>query len=93
MPDTLGLLEEAVQLARDLGYSVREEALGDLPGGACSVGGVPHILLNLEQPSSDRLDVLLRSLVTDPRVQAQPLSRLLRARLDTIVKEGRSPVR
>jgi hypothetical protein len=86
MADTLGLLEESLQLARDLGYRVREEALGDLPGGACSVGGVPHILLNLEQPSADRLDILLRSLAADPRVKTQPLSRLLAARLDAIVK-------
>ena len=86
MADTLGLLEESLQLARDLGYRVREEALGDLPGGSCSLGGAPHILLNLEQPSADRLDVLLRSLAADPRVKTQPLSRLLAARLDAIVK-------
>lgn len=86
MSDTLGLLEELLQLARDLGYAVREEALGDLPGGACSVGGVPHILLNLAQPSADRLDILLRSLAGDPRTKAQPLSRLLRSRLEAIVK-------
>jgi hypothetical protein len=86
MADTLGLLEESLQLARDLGYRVREEALGDLPGGSCSLGGAPHILLNLEQPSADRLDVLLRSLAADPRVTEQPLSRLLRARLAAIVK-------
>lgn len=84
MADTLGLLEEALQLARDLGYRVREEPLGELPGGGCSVGGKPHILLNLEQPSADRLDVLLKSLAADPRVRDQPLSRLLRARLEAI---------
>jgi hypothetical protein len=86
MADTLGLLEESLQLARDLGYRVREEPLGELPGGACSVGGKPHILLNLEQPSADRLDVLLGSLAADPRVRDQPLSRLLKARLDAIAK-------
>jgi hypothetical protein len=37
--DTLGLLEEARQIARDLGYGVREEPLGDLPGGPCTVAG------------------------------------------------------
>ena len=84
MADTLGLLEESLQLARDLGYRVREEPLGELPGGVCSVGGTAHILLNLEQPSADRLDVLLRSLAADPRVTDQPLSRLLKARLVAI---------
>ena len=86
MADTLGLLEESLQLARDLGYRVREEPLGELPGGACAVGGKPHILLNLEQPSADRLDVLLKSLATDPRAFEQPLSHLLKARLDALAK-------
>ncbi|MFO0422226.1 MAG: hypothetical protein ACK52C_01045, partial [Planctomycetia bacterium] len=63
-----------------------EEPLGDLPGGVCSVGGAAHILLNLEQPSADRLGVLLKSLAADPRVKEQPLSRLLKARLDAITR-------
>jgi len=57
--DTLGLLAEALQLAADLGYRVREEALGDLPGGPCTVGGVKQVLLNLEHPAAERLDRLL----------------------------------
>ena len=62
MSDTLGLLEESRQLAHDLGYRVREEPLGDLAGGACTIGGVPQILLNLEQAPADRLDRLLKAL-------------------------------
>ena len=59
MSDTLGLLAEVIQLARDLGYEVREEPLGELLGGRCEVGGVPQVLLNLEQPVAERLDLLL----------------------------------
>lgn len=88
MPETLGLLEESRQLARDLGYRVREEALGDLPGGACTVGGVPLILLNLEQSPAERLDRLLRALAADPRTGGQPMSRLLAARLRAAGAEG-----
>jgi hypothetical protein len=87
MSDTLGLLEESMQLARDLGYRVREEPLGELPGGPCSLGGTPHILLNMEQTPADRLAVLLRALVADPRVDAQPLSRLLKYRLEMVRAE------
>ena len=47
MSDTLGLLAEACQLAVDIGYTVREEPLGDLPGGPCLVGGRRQLLLNL----------------------------------------------
>ena len=86
--DTLGLLQEALQLAQDLGYRVREEPLGDLPGGACSVGDARHVLLNLEHSVSDRLDVLLRALAADPRLAAEPKSRLLEARLAALAASG-----
>ncbi|MBM4010246.1 MAG: hypothetical protein ACKO4Z_15105 [Planctomycetota bacterium] len=84
MSDTLGLLEEARQIATDLGYEVREEPLGDLPGGPCTVGGVRRVILNLEHSASDRLDGLLRALVDDPRLAAEPTSRLLAARLHAL---------
>ena len=81
MNDTLGLLEEARQLASDLGYRVREEPLGDLAGGPCTVGGERRVLLNLEHGPGDRLVVLLRALADDPRVASEPKSRLLAKRL------------
>jgi hypothetical protein len=82
MDDTLGLLEESLQLARDIGYLVREEPLGDLPGGACVVGGRRTILLNLAAPAAERLAVLVAALAGDPAVAEQPVSRLLAARLN-----------
>lgn len=81
MSDTLGLLEEARQLAIDLGYRVREEPLGELAGGPCTVAGERHVLLNLEQGPADRLLILLRVLAADPRTAAEPKSRLLAKRL------------
>lgn len=81
MSDTLGLLAEVIQLARDLGYEVREEPLGELLGGRCEVGGVPQVLLNLEQPVAERLDLLLRAIADDPRLEGEPKSRLLERRL------------
>ena len=81
MADTLGLYQEALQLARDLGYEIREEPLGGLPGGRCTVNGAPRVLLNLERPVGERLDCLLRALVPDARLAAEPKSRLLDARL------------
>ena len=93
MADTLGLLAEARQLAADLGYSVREEPLGELPGGRCSIGGVEHILLNLEHAVAERLDRLLRSIADDPRLAAEPKSRLLEARLRTLAGRDGQPDR
>jgi hypothetical protein len=84
MDDTLGLLEEALQLAGDVGYTVRQEPLGDLPGGPCVVGGRRTLLLNLQSPAADRLEVLLRTLAGDPAVMEQPVSRLLARRLRAV---------
>lgn len=81
MIDTLGLLAEAVQLATDLGYDVREEPLGDSPGGACRVGDARRILVNLDLAAADRLDVILAALAVDDRHAAQPMSRALAARV------------
>ena len=81
MNDTLGLLEEARQLARDLGYRVREEPLGELAGGPCLVAGQRHVLLNLEHGPAEQLALLVTALAADPRVAAEPKSRLLAKRL------------
>lgn len=86
MADTLGLLEEARQLAKDLGYKVREEPLGDLPGGACTVGGVKHVLLNIEHAAADRLACLLAAIAGDPRIASEPKSRLMEARLRQVTR-------
>lgn len=84
MDDTLGLLEEALQLAGEVGYHVREEPLGDLPGGPCVVGGRRTLLLNLQSTAADRLTVLLGVLARDPAVAEQPVSRLLASRLTSV---------
>ena len=81
MSEILGLLAEGMQLASDLGYRVREEPLGDLPGGGCVVGGTRQILLNLEQGPSERLEQLLDVLAGDPATADEPKSRALAARL------------
>ena len=81
MANTLGLLEEAMQLARDLGYRVREEALGELPGGMCIVAGVRQILLNADLSAADRLAALVEVLAADPAVAQEPVSRPLETRL------------
>jgi hypothetical protein len=88
MHDTLGLLEEARQLAADLGYVVREEPLGDLVGGPCVVGSQRRILLNLEHGPAERLAILLGALAADPRVVAEPKSRLLAKRLAAVSGAG-----
>jgi hypothetical protein len=79
--DTLGLLEECLQLARDSGYEVREEPLGDLRGGACAIAGRKAVLVNAELPAAERLALLVELLAADPAAAALPTSRLLALRL------------
>lgn len=81
MSDTLGLLEESRHLARELGYEIREEPLGELPGGPCRIGGQSRILLNIEHAPAEQLAVLVAALAADPRVRQTPKSRLLAERL------------
>ena len=91
MSDTLGLLEEATDVARELGYLVREEPLGDSPGGACTVGGRKQILLNAALPAARRLDVLVDALGADPAVETVATSRLLARRLAAARKPSGAP--
>ena len=93
MSQTLGLLHESLQLARELGYEVREEPLGDLAGGRCDVGGKPVVLLNLEHSVAERLDRLLAALAPDPRLETEPRSRLLDARLAAVRAATGGPAR
>lgn len=81
MSEILGLLAEAMQLASELGYRVREEPLGEMQGGSCVVGGKRQILLNLEQGAGERLDQLLAVLAADPDIALEPKSRALAQRL------------
>ena len=88
MDDTLGLLEEAVQLAREAGHHVREEPLGDLPGGACVIGGKRSILVNLQSPAAERLALIVGVLAADAEVASLPMSRLLAGRLRAAAAEA-----
>lgn len=91
MSDTLGLLEEARHLARELGYEVREEPLGDLPGGPCRIGGRARILVNIAHAPAEQLAVLVAALAADPAVAAHPTSRLLAERLAAAQEAASGP--
>jgi hypothetical protein len=77
MVDTLGLLAEAIQLARELGFDVREEPLGDTASGEVRIGSGRHILLNASDLPSDQLEQLARILAADERWKDVPVSKLL----------------
>ncbi|MEM8681093.1 MAG: hypothetical protein AAGF97_17240 [Planctomycetota bacterium] len=63
---TIELLEEAVQLATQLGYDVRQEWLGGCGGGACEVAGRRLLFLDSSLGISEQLEQIVDALGVDP---------------------------
>jgi hypothetical protein len=59
---TVELLNEAVQVARKVGYEVKQDWLGGNGGGHCLVRGRKWILLDLAQTVDEQLDVVTEAL-------------------------------
>ena len=59
---TLELLDYLVDLARRLGYEIREEWLEGMGGGACEVRGKRIMFLDQSLPPSERVEQLANSL-------------------------------
>ena len=81
MVDTLGLLAEAIQLARELGYDVREEPLGDTSSGGVRIGSSGKIFLNVSDLPADQIEHLVKILAADDRWETVPVSHLLKGLL------------
>ena len=65
---TVELMEQAVEVARQLGYGVRQEWLGGCGGGACEIGGRKWIFLDLSLTTSEQLEQLTLALQSDPGI-------------------------
>ena len=59
---TLELLDYMVDLARRLGYEIREEWLDGIGGGACELKGKRIMFVDQSLPPSERVQQLARSL-------------------------------
>ena len=81
MVDTLGLLAEAIQLARELGYDVREEPLGDTSSGGVRIGSSRKIFLHVSDLPADQIEHLVKILAADDRWETVPVSHLLKGLL------------
>lgn len=68
------LLAEAVELARRLDYTLREEYLDGAGGGHCFFGGRKWLLLDVTQSVDEQLSVLADALRTDDAVWRLPVS-------------------
>jgi len=74
---TVDLLERAVHLAEQLGYTVRQEWLGGAGSGACEVKGRKYLFLDVAASPVDQLDQVLDALRREPTVPSLPLGREL----------------
>lgn len=75
------LLEEALSVARQLGYRIRSEHLGETRSGACEIAGRKWFFLDLTLNSVEQLELVLQALRSDTAVQSAPMSKALRKAL------------
>jgi hypothetical protein len=79
---TVELLQEAVEVARRLGYEVRQDWLGGDGGGHCIVRGRKWLLLDVAQTVEEQLDVVAEALRGEAGVVRAVKSRELAKRID-----------
>jgi hypothetical protein len=81
---TVELLEEALDLAGRLGYTIRQEWMGGGGGGGCELRGQRVLFLDLGLAPEDQLDQVIETLRREPGAvglpMAQPLRRILTLR-------------
>jgi hypothetical protein len=75
------LLAEAIDLARQLGYQIREEDLEGAGGGHCSFGGKKWLLLDVTQSAREQLADVADALRDEPAVWQHAVSPPLGAML------------
>lgn len=70
---TVELLDEALLVAKRLGYGVRHEWMGGT-GGACEIAGKPWLFVDLSLTTDEQLDLVIESLKTHQGVHTLRLS-------------------
>ena len=61
-------LEVLTELAKDMGYEVRQEALGGTGGGRCEVAGKKLLIIDLQVGTMDQLESVSKALASDPQL-------------------------
>ena len=81
---TVEMLEQSLQAAQALGYTIRHEWLDGNGGGACEFGGKKWIFVDLALNTVEQLEQVSEALQDDPRVSQAtlptPIARLLERR-------------
>ena len=77
----LELLEQALSVARKLGFLVREEYVGDIDGGSCVVRGQKMLFLDPQLSIPDRLVIVCEALAAEEQLDRSNLPDELAQRL------------
>jgi len=81
---TVELLEQAVALATQLGYTIRQESLAGNGGGGCELKGRKLFFLDLDLGPEDQLEQVLETLRREPKALALPMPDALRRMLNGV---------
>lgn len=65
---TVELLEQTLEIARQLGYRVREECVGGNGGGSCVVRGQKWLFLDPSFDIPDQLALACEAIQSDPGI-------------------------
>ncbi len=65
---TVELLEAAMKAARQAGYKIRMEWLGDTSGGVCTIRGQKWLFVDPAQSPSEQLEQVIAGLQDDAKV-------------------------
>lgn len=65
---SVDLLEEALRIAMDSGFEIRQEWLGDTGGGACRIGKRWVLFVDLSQTAQEQLARVVAALQSSGRV-------------------------
>ena len=75
------LLERALHVARQMGFQVREEYVGDIDGGSCVVHGQKMLFLDPQLNIPGRLRIVCEALATEKQLDRSTLPVALAERL------------
>lgn len=78
---TAQLLSQALELTRQTGYRIREEALEGAGGGHCLIRGQKWLLLDLTQTHQEQLNDVLDALRCEPRLELSGVPEVLAEKL------------
>lgn len=71
-PSSVELLEEALSICQQLGYTIRQEFLGGAGGGGCELRGRKYLFVDLALHHTEQFEQVCATLRDDPMLLTVP---------------------